>query len=58
MTTLLKAYLAKCGSSHAQVGLATGRYTHDGEVLSEVLYRDTTVQRYPGHPEWGVGLGG
>jgi len=37
----LKAYLARCGSSHAPVGLATGRYTHDGEVLSKVLYRDT-----------------
>jgi len=50
----LKGYLAWCGSSHAPVGLATGRYTHDGEILSEVLYR----QRYPGHPDWGVGLGG
>jgi hypothetical protein len=41
IATLLKAYLARRGSSHAPVGLATGRYTHDGEVLSEVLYRDT-----------------
>jgi len=51
---LLKGYLAWCGSSHASVGLATGRYTYDGEVLSEVMYR----QRYPGHPDWGDGLGG